>query len=93
MDEKYSELAQRVASLEARAERGAEDRKNMQLSLDQIQRTQQQEAANLAQLVNKISRWEGKFGGVLFIVGCLWAFLTGLPEVIVTWIKTFGGIK
>lgn len=82
-------MSERIAALEAQAEHGQTDRAEMKRSLHTME-------IALGDLLKKISKWEGKFGGVLFIVGCLWAFLTGLPGAIVDWAKALvaaGGVK
>lgn len=86
MDDRIVEMSERIAALEAQAEHGQTDRTEMKKSLYTME-------VALGDLLKKISKWEGKFGGVLFIVGCLWAFLTGLPSAIADWIKAFGGVK
>lgn len=86
MDERFIDVTERIAALEARAEHGQADRDEMKESLHSLK-------DSLDALTQKISKWEGKFGGVIFIVGCLWAFLTGLPSAILDWIKAFGGVK
>lgn len=86
MDEHYIKMAERVAALEKHTEHleGLQERNDK--TLTDIR-------TSLSSLNAKITRWEGKFGGVLFIVSCIWVFLTGLPGAIVDWIKTFGGVR
>lgn len=93
MDERFIGMAERIAALEEKAEAGASERARMERKIDGIAEAQEKEKEVLASLINKISKWEGKFGGVIFIIGCLWAFLTGLPGAIIDWIKAFGGVK
>lgn len=83
MDQKVMDLAERVAALEAHAKRGAEDREEIKESLAQTHES-------LTELLHKISKWEGKFGGVVFILGCLVAFFSGLMTFLKNWITTFG---
>lgn len=85
MDELYMRMAERLAALEAKAEHADEQRDEMTKTLSDIRTT-------LSALNAKISRWEGKFGGVMFIVGCLWAFFIGVPGAIMDWLRTFGSI-
>lgn len=90
MDEKFIRMSERIASLEEQAKQGQLDRDELKVmliaALTRLTHTDQ----NLNGLVNKISKWEGKFGGVIFVLSCLWIFLTGLPAAIVEWMK-FGG--
>jgi hypothetical protein len=86
MDDRIVEMSERIAALEAQAEHGQTDRNEIKESLHTME-------LSLGALVKKISKWEGKFGGVIFIIGCLWAFLTGLPGAVVDWIKAFGAMK
>lgn len=86
MDERFIDVTERIAALEAKAEHGQADRDEMKKSLHSLEKS-------LADLNQKISKWEGKFGGVIFIIGCLWAFLAGLPSAILDWVKAFGGVK
>lgn len=83
MEQKMMNLAERVAALEAHAARGADDREEIKESVDQIEKS-------LDELLHKISKWEGKFGGIVFILGCLVAFFSGLLTFIKNWVTTFG---
>jgi hypothetical protein len=85
MEQKVMNLAERIAALEARAEQGALDREEIKDTLGILAQT-------LAELVNKVSKWEGKFGGVLFAIGCLWAFFSGFAKAIVAWVQAFGSV-
>lgn len=91
MDNRIVDLAERVAALEQQAIQGQRDRNEMMHTLDSIRNTQQEEADNLSALTNKISKWEGKFGGVIFILACLWAFFSGTAGALMEWIKLGGG--
>jgi len=86
MDDKLLELAERIASLESQAEHGQRDRDDMKVTLEIIHQSQND-------LVNKISKWEGKFGGVIFAVSCLWIFMTNIPGAILEWLKLGGAGK
>jgi hypothetical protein len=72
-------LITRISILEALAEEAKEERKEIKdlLSL----------------LKAKFDRWEGKFGGVLFVIACLWAFFSGFAKAAVSWITLTGGGK
>jgi hypothetical protein len=84
MDDKFNKMVERIAILEQQAEHGQRDRDEMKVTLEVIHQSQND-------LVNKISKWEGKFGGVIFAASCLWIFLTGLPQAVVEWFKMRGG--
>lgn len=83
MEQRVQNLAERLAAVEAQLKDGKEDRTEMKEAL----MTQNDK---LTELINKVSKWEGKFGGVLFIIGCLGAFFSGLLQFIKNWITTFG---
>ncbi len=87
MDDKYISMAERIASLEAKAEQGQNDRDEMKDKLDNIYASQRHTDKNLGDLINKISKWEGKFGGVVFVISCLWIFITNLPGTIIEFVK------
>lgn len=91
MDDKFVELAERIATLEEQAEHGQRDRDEMKGTLQDIRQCQVHADKNLNELINRISKWEGKFGGVIFAVSCLWIFLTNIPETIMGWIRLRGG--
>lgn len=87
MDDNFLDLAQRVAALEAKAEQGAQERKEMKGLLEQIQVSQQTALAKIGLVHDKQTKWEGRFGGVLFVVGCLWAFFTDTAKAIWHWLE------
>lgn len=91
MDDKFLELAQRVTSLESRAEQYNKDKEDIMRTLESIRATQTTEAVKISTLVNKISKWEGRFGGVVFMIGCLWAFFSGAAKALIDWITLTGG--
>ena len=93
MDDKFITMAERIAALEASAEHGQRDRDEMKDKLDIIHASQKHTDKNLDALVNKISKWEGKFGGVIFVISCLWIFLTNIPGAILEWLKLGGAGK
>jgi hypothetical protein len=90
MEDKYRNMAERIARLEQQAEHGQEDRDEMKATLIDIRRSQAHTDRTLNALDSKISKWEGKFGGVIFVVSCVWVFLTGLPQAILDWMRAFG---
>lgn len=92
MDEKFIDMAERIAALEEQSVHGQRDRDEMKRDIKTANADVSAIRRDLHALLNKVSKWEGKFGGVIFIVGCLWAFLVGVPGAILDWIKTFGSI-
>lgn len=89
MDEKINQMVQRITELEFAARQGSEDREELKASVDEIKRTQKHTDENVALIKDKITRWEGRFGGVIFIVGCLWAFFSGAASALLEWFKIF----
>lgn len=91
MDDKFIRMSERIAALEEQAKQGQVDRDELKVmlvaALTRLTHTDQ----NLNGLINKISKWEGKFGGVIFVVSCVWVFLTGIPGAIMEWVKLGGG--
>ena len=90
MDDKFTEMAERIATLEQQAEHGQKDRDEMKATLLAIHQSQRHTDKNLGDLVSKISKWEGKFGGVIFVISCLWIFMTNLPGAIIEWLRLGG---
>lgn len=90
MDKEFLALTNRVAVLEEAARHRAEERAAMLKALESIRDRQSVEAAQVALLVNKISRWEGRFGGIIFAFGCLWAFFAGAGKAIKDWLMLLG---
>jgi uncharacterized coiled-coil protein SlyX len=90
MDDKFVELAERIAALEEAAEHGQRDRDELKVMLTSAIARLTHTDQSLNSLVNKISKWEGKFGGVIFIITCLWAFLTSAPQAFMEWLKLGG---
>lgn len=95
MEQRVSDLASRVSALEARQlahERLVEHKLS---SLEEIlkETRAQNTAANamLSALNTKITRYEGKFGGIILAIMSVWAFITGLPQAVWDWIKRVGG--
>lgn len=76
MEQRRGDLAERVAALEERAEQGAADREEMKKMLGEIK--------------SKLDRWEGKFGGVLFALFCLWTFFSGAAKALMDWLALSG---
>jgi hypothetical protein len=83
MEQRVNTLTEKVARMEAQLEQVLADREEMKDKLDQA-------TTALQAILNKISKWEGKFGGILFVIGCLWAFFSGFGKAIQGWIMTFG---
>jgi hypothetical protein len=61
------ELAQRIATLEALAIQGKEDRDSIKESVEKL-------SEKLSPMIDKMNKWEAKFGAFFFIVGCVWTF-------------------
>lgn len=90
MDEKYIDMAERIAVLEEAARNAAQERSTILDTLASIRDKQSVEAAQVALLVNKITRWEGRFGGIIFAASCLWAFFAGAGKAIKDWLLLLG---
>lgn len=94
MEDKYLDMASRVAVLEAKQsahEALVEHRlSNMERIL--VETRAQNTAANaiLTNLNTKITRYEGRFGGIILMIMSVWAFITGLPQAVWDWIKRAG---
>lgn len=87
MEQRVNTLSEKVASMEARMEeikRAQDDAHKERKILEAKQDTTNQQ---LHELLIKIGKWEGKFGGVLFAVGCLWAFFSGAGKAMLDWFK------
>lgn len=91
MDDNFLDMARRIASLEEQAKQSALDR----LDIKKTQEANHKDVLDLRRdihtLLNKVSKWEGRFGGVIFIVSCLWAFLSGAAKSLLDWITLTGG--
>lgn len=92
MDDKYTEMAERIAVLEEKAHRDEQERAETKIVLQQIRTSQANEAATMHNLLNKVAKWEGSFGGIVFIMGCLWMFFSGVGKAIVNYISLTGSI-
>lgn len=92
MDDKYTEMAERIAVLEEKAHRDERDRDEIKLALQQIRTSLANEAAIMHSLLNKVSKWEGSFGGIVFVMGCLWMFFSGVGKALVNYVTLTGGI-
>ena len=86
-------LSERIAVLEAHRLATEEKIRGMDERTKEILAALGTTNKNIAAISTEISAWKGKFGGVLFAVGCVWAFITGFPAAFVNWVKTFGGLK
>lgn len=73
MEQRVNNLAERLAALEVQNRLQEEQAKERA-------KTQQEMAETLHDIKSKIDKWEGKFGAVIFVVGCLWAFATTYGE-------------
>jgi len=80
--EQLHELAQRIARLELSDEHKEEHLERIEKSLGAL-------SSQFAVLNHKITRWEGKFGGVIFVVGCVWTFLLAAWDKLLTLGKMF----
>lgn len=68
MDESFKiDVAERLATLEALVAQGKEDRQDIKDSIENL-------SNKLSPLLDKMNRWEAKFGAFFFIVGCVWTF-------------------
>lgn len=83
MEQRVNGLTEKVARMEAQLAAAHEDRAEMKRTLDETNK-------NLRELLLEIERWKGKLGGVLFIIGCLWAFFSGALSALGNWIKVRG---
>lgn len=101
MDDHYHILADRISRLESDYRKALDAVENKADDVAKVASATQSTLSSISskvnhtdkvvnELANKISKWEGKFGGVLFIVTCLWAFFTGFPSALVEWVKNFG---
>lgn len=86
MDENFMNMAARIAVLEARQAAHEELVEHKLTSMEAIMKDHRTQfaAANaiLARLDSKITRYEGKFGGIILAIMSVWAFITGLPSYI-----------
>lgn len=83
MEQRVNNLAERLAHVEAQLASAKDDRQEMKEKLDETNK-------NLEALLREIERWKGKLGGVLFIIGCLWAFFSGALSALGNWVKIKG---
>jgi hypothetical protein len=90
MEQRLSGLAERIASLEAHNNAIREATETLREAAEERAKKQDEMLELLYTLKSKIDKWEGKFGGVLFAVGCLWAFFTNFGQAVWNWIITHG---
>jgi hypothetical protein len=83
MEQRVNTLAEKVARIEAQLEAQASQLESGQEDRDEMKTT-------LHEIRDKINKWEGKFGGILFILGCLWAFFSGALKAFAEWAKIKG---
>lgn len=55
--------------------------------VEELRQEQAKSANTVTGLVNKITRWEGKFGGFVLVFTCLVAFFASFKEQILAFIK------
>lgn len=91
MDEKYLDMAERIARLESFASESKTDREAIKKAQIENHKDVTALRKDIHDLLNKVSKWEGRFGGVIFIIGCLWAFLSGAAKAMLDWISLTGG--
>lgn len=91
MEDKFIEMAERVAALEEFAKQSAQDRADIKQSVIEVKTTANKTNADIHIIKEKLLRWESRFGAVLFVVGCIWAFFTSAGKALVEWIKLLGG--
>lgn len=78
---------ERLARLEERMLSSIEDRKELWSRIDKLVDAQENMTAELHKIVLEMTNWKGKFGGIILVVGCVWAFLT------VAWSSIIGYFK
>jgi hypothetical protein len=86
LTEKYAQITAELADVKARQEAAQDDRDELKKTLDSTNKA-------LNELLLKVSRWEGKFGGILFIVGCLWVFLSEAGKALANWAQAWMTFK
>lgn len=92
MEDKFIEMAERVAALEEFAKQSAEDRAEIKRSVMDVKQTANKTNADIHIIKEKLIRWESRFGAVIFVFGCVWAFFTSAGKAIVDWFKALGHI-
>lgn len=76
MDNKFTELSERVASLESR--------------MDSHEQISKETNKLLLEIKTKLDRWEGKIGGILFFAWCIWMFFSGFAKSVADWFTLSG---
>jgi hypothetical protein len=69
------DVAERLATLEALVAQGRDDRKEIKESIEKL-------SAKLTPMVDKMNKWEAKFGAFFFLVGCVWTFFIATWKII-----------
>lgn len=92
LHEQVHELAQRIAALERGEKHMTERLESIEDTLKATNKKVDIVSTQLANLLGKIAKWEGKFGAVLFIVGCVWTFLVAAWGSILNYAKYLLGI-
>jgi CRISPR/Cas system CSM-associated protein Csm2 small subunit len=76
MDDDFKfDVAERLATLEALVAQGKEDRRDIKESIEQL-------SQKLSPMIDKMNKWEAKFGAFFFIVGCVWTFFIASWKII-----------
>lgn len=91
MEQRVNTLAEKMAAVEVQLKNQADALEKAGDERAALNEELKETNERLQQLLTKVARWEGKFGGVLFIVGCLWAFFSGFGKAVVAWAQAFGG--
>lgn len=86
------ELAQRIAGLEKWEMFTKEKLESIEETIESTNRKVDILNNQVANLLGKIAKWEGKFGGVLFVAGCVWTFLVVTWSSIINYVKYVLGI-
>jgi CRISPR/Cas system CSM-associated protein Csm2 small subunit len=76
MDDDFKfDVAERLATLEALVAQGRDDRKEIKESIEKL-------STKLSPMIDKMNKWEAKFGAFFFIVGCVWTFFIASWKII-----------
>lgn len=90
--EQINDLAQRIAALEAGEIYNKEKLESIEESIAATNKKVDITNTQLTNLLAKIAKWEGKFGGILFLVGCIWTFLVASWGTILGYLKYILGV-
>lgn len=93
MDKTLLDLTARIAVLEHLHEASEANMERRLAGIEEFMREVKNQGAvtnaALSGLTNKISKYEGKFGGIVLAVTCVWVFIAGLPSMLSNWAKTW----